>query len=467
MAALSCRHAVQIVINIRVRENTMPQVSAVVERTHSLDAACDLFLADLGDWVKTCIDRYRDALPIDIHDQATYASSWNIWIKYTNDPDASEFLYVLSDRISDYFQHTDQWHHGYWAQQEVHHGTEHFELFLNALYRLNPEHAATRSKILDACEHIGNWGNDCPDWFDWKTSLFRSTHLGTRTVIERPGHDINIPDHLRMINLSFLAFRVSGDSRYLDLAIAHCSRWADAINASDQIPVALQGEGWINQYSDEQRAVYGSFIEKLNTFDTDLDRAESFLASNGVDTFLEALNVTSDKKFLSAAERLLDVFATQLHDPDAGAAVDAIRRYRSLTGSNRYDSDILQAVADVHPENIGVISLDPAYDWGGRPKGIGKRKDMAKWYEDGEDRAHSPILLSLAAEISGDQLLARRSVEIARTYFRLATEAYPDGRDHGCSGCSVSAIARGHGRDNNAGVVSAVLEPMLSLRSDE
>ena len=40
--------------------------------------------------------------------------------------------------------------------QEAHHGTEHFELFLGMLYRLDPDDAATTAQLLDAAEHIVN-----------------------------------------------------------------------------------------------------------------------------------------------------------------------------------------------------------------------------------------------------------------------------------------------------------------------
>ena len=61
----------------------------------------------------------------------------------------------------------------------------------------------------------------------------------------------------------------------------------------------------------------------------------------------------------------------------------------------------------------------------------------------------------------GDSALHARAVDLARTYFLLARAAFPDGRDHGCSARSVSAIARGHGRENHAGMTTAVLGPAL------
>jgi hypothetical protein len=57
--------------------------------------------------------------------------------------------------------------------------------------------------------------------------------------------------------------------------------------------------------------------------------------------------------------------------------------------------------------------------------------------------------------------MALRAVDLACAYFRLARAVYPDGRRHGCSARTVSAIARGHGRCNNAGMVTAVLVPVM------
>jgi hypothetical protein len=95
---------------------------------------------------------------------------------------------------------------------------------------------------------------------------------------------------------------------------------------------------------------------------------------------------------------------------------------------------------------------------------VGKRSDAPRWLEDGRERRHNPITLAVAAEIRGDSALQTRAVDLARTYFLLARAAFADGRDHGCSARSVSAIARGHGRENHAGMTTAVLGPALGLQ---
>jgi hypothetical protein len=81
--------------------------------------------------------------------------------------------------------------------------------------------------------------------------------------------------------------------------------------------------------------------------------------------------------------------------------------------------------------------------------------------EDGAPRRFNPITLAVAAEISDDNRGAIRALDLARTTFTLAREAFVDGRNHGCAARTVSAIARGHGRENHAGMITAVLGPML------
>ena len=203
--------------------------------------------------------------------------------------------------------------------------------------------------------------------------------------------------------------------------------------------------------------------------DRPLMRAESFLASNGIGAFLELWRLTGEGTFREAAERLLDILTIELTDPDAGVVADAIRRYRQATGDTRYDVKVLDACRRLSPQDVGQIGMDSIVDRPGREArfGVGKRIDMPHWFEDGALRRHNPILLSLAAEISNDAALATISVDIARAYFALARQAYPDGREHGCSSRSVSAIARGHGRANHAGVTTAVLSPVMTAFSQE
>ena len=139
-----------------------------------------------------------------------------------------------------------------------------------------------------------------------------------------------------------------------------------------------------------------------------------------------------------------------------------MRTYRRRTGDTRYDKAVLEAAARLDPFDIAEITLDTAFKRPARrASGVGKRSDAPRWLEDGRERRHNPITLAVAAEIGEDSALHARAVDLARTYFLLERAAFPDGRDHGCSARSVSAIARGHGRENHAGMTTAVLGPAL------
>ena len=121
------------------------------------------------------------------------------------------------------------WRHGYWTDQEAHHGTEHFDVFLRALWRLDPDDAETARQFTDAAEHVGNWADGVPEWFDPETGLFRSMYLGTDAVWTGPGYDLNVPDHLRLVSMALLAHEMTDDFRYLDLAgPLVCSRLEEA-----------------------------------------------------------------------------------------------------------------------------------------------------------------------------------------------------------------------------------------------
>ena len=436
-------------------------VTAPVERSPDADAAAARFLDALADWVDACVATYRDAPPTQVHDQLTYTVPWATLIRHRGHDPALQFLRAQRDRVHAAHRENGLWHHGYWRQQEVHHGTEHFELFLAMLWRLAPADDATARDFLDMAEHLGNFASDVPAWFDYDTSLFRSMHLGTEWVGDSDATMPNIPDHFRCVNLALLAHAISGETKFHDLAARHARRWADAMRQSDAIPQAVGPDGAIEQLDDEARAAYGSFAGQAGDLSRRVDRAENLLCSDAPTTFLRLWQATGERAFRDAARRVLDELATQLHDPDAGAAADALRRYRRMTGETRYDTALREAVAPLAPDHVRQLTLSAAKK-DKRPSGVGKRGDMPSWLEDGEPARHHPITLAAAAEVCGDDALMTAALDLARTRFELARRLFNDGRKHGCSARSVSAVARGHGRENNAGMVTAVLDAHLS-----
>jgi len=132
-------------------------------------------LIDIRAWIRACIDKYTDAAATDVHDQGTFTTAWEPYIKLTGDEDALHF---------------------------------NFELFHGALLRLDPNDDATNAILLDAAEHMGNWSADVEPWFDWEKGLFYSSFFGSDGIRLEPGMALNIPDHMRCIK------RASGRMRF-------------------------------------------------------------------------------------------------------------------------------------------------------------------------------------------------------------------------------------------------------------
>ena len=427
----------------------------------SISSAIERFQDEVITWIRACMERYADAPATDIHDQGTYTTAWEPIVRKTGDAEILAFLKTARDRMRDHFVESGLWRHGYWTMQEAHHGTEHYELFLGMLLRLDPTDAETRRQLIDAAEHMGNWSAAAPAWFDFAANRYRSFFFGTDAVQTNPGDDFNRTDHLRCANICLLAFDASADRRYLDFAVRYAGEWADAIVDAPRLPIGLTPHGALYDIADAPETVYRKFVGEASQPLTDVDRAENFLASDGVNTFLRLWHETNDSRFRRAAERLLDALITQIADPDAGVVAAAVRDYRRWTADPRYDAAILQVLEDVPVRPVTTLLLDTDAVVNGRPAGVGKRSDMLHWLEDGAPRRHHPVTLAVAAEIGESEDVAVHALDLARATFVLARNHLPDGRDHGCAARTVNAVARGHGRENHAGVVTSVLGPMM------
>lgn len=428
----------------------------------SPEAACERFLDAIKAWTRDCLAEYEQAESINSHDQGTFVTSWVPYLQVRDDPEAQSFIFRLRDRIAHHHQQRGAWYHGYWKEQEAHHGTEHFELFLRAAWQLAPDDQDTIRQMVDATEHIGNWSAEVPDWYDWEHHVFLSVFLGTEEIDHSPPARINKPDHLRFLTLAVLSWEMTGESRYRDLAIAAGRRWAEAIAGQPILPIGLVTDGPLYDVDPEAQAFYKSFAGAAPPPENDVARAENLLASDAVNLFLSLWSLSGEAVFREATERLLEPLVTQLADPDATAVSAAVRDYRRATGDTRYDAAVLaaadQQLATPLPETIGI---EPEPERDSVPIGVGKRIDMPNWLANDQPRAHNEALLALAAELRQDRELATVAVDLARTRFLLARDVYRHGRHHGCSARTVSAIARGHGRENHAGTITAVLAPVL------
>jgi len=257
------------------------------------------------------------------------------------------------------------------------------------------------------------------------------------------------------------AHEMSGETRYLDLARLYGGRWADALLSRKSLPIGLDSTGGVFALDDASAEAYTGVRAQTADLGENLNRAENLLASGAVEAMLCLWQRTGEKRFLKAAGKLLDILMMELKDPDAGPAAATLRHFRRVTNDKLYDQQVAEAVEQFTYSEIRELSIEQVVQRDSKPTGVGKRRDMPEWFENNQPRRYNPILLALAAEITGDEILATQAVDIARTYFRLARKVYPSGRDHGCSSRSISAVCRGHGRDNHAGMTTAVLSPIM------
>lgn len=440
-----------------------------VKHSISLEDASRRFLDSLQSWVSESIKKY-DSIPIvDDPEQSVLLTAWEPYIHTMKDKEALDFVTRQRDRFRQHYLDTGQWYHGYWAYPEDFSGLEHFNRFLGMLTRLNPQDPFTHGQILDASEHLGNWVESIPAWFDWGRGLFYSAVLGTKRIARLEGSEVNTPDHLRLAGLALLAYRVSNRHRYLDLAAACAKPWCEAILRQVTLPLALlpgkAEDEYIPLYQADPAQItrYQSYLGDPCEDDSQpIARAERFLAADAVNLLIRLWRYLGENEFLLAAERLLDILIGALDDPDAGAVADAVRSYWRTTGSKRYNLAIITAMKKQKPQSIDEVAFEEAASrLKVRPVGVGKVVDMLTWLENGEQRRCNPILLATSAEITEDMSLAIDAMDLGLAYFKLAREALLDGRRKNSSSRTVIAVTLGNRRENHAGVISAVFKPLI------
>lgn len=431
-----------------------------LRKSPSVPAAVEAFRQEVAGWAEHCRATCQRKRPTDQWDQALFLAGWMPVLPLKPEHPLVRWADKVRDSMAQQASRRGLWRHGYWREIQIDRGMAHFELFLGNLWQLNPQNERTVKHFLDAAEHLPGGVDDVPPWFDWSSGLFRESVFGTDGLGD--GTELlNLPIHFHAINVALLAFQMGGGLRYLDLASLYGCHWADAIIKGKSLPLGLTPEGPVYELNDAILRAWGKLGSSSPTLDSPVARAEAFLANDAVRALLKLWQFREDETFLLAAERLIEILLPELSDPEAGALAAAIRHYRYFTGSRRFDRAVLDEAESSFPYWIDTLSVDTTVFREGRPEGVGKRADLPFWLENGMPRQHNPILLGLAAEITGNDRMAARSLDLALGYFRLARMAFPDGREQANSARSVHAVAIGHGRDAQAGMVSEVLRPLM------
>jgi hypothetical protein len=353
--------------------------------------------------------------------------------------------------------------HGYTPRGEAHHGTETHCIFLTRLWHLDPQDGTTMAALEDAAHHVGNWVEGIPAWYDWDHHRFRSWSIGTEVVEAYPPLDYQVPDHFKFLQFVLPTYLATGEERYLNLCRDYADGWCRSI-LGDELPgVRFPDE---IQHRDEIRRVYGEQLF-AQAFGPVEDRVELHVAGGSLDTLLDLYQLTGERSYVEAVGRMVPILVEALADPLTQTPALLIAKYRALTGDRSFDTQSMEIIRGMEAvPNRSTLMI--AGVEGTHPMRIGRRRDEIKWGyrdEDGmirQDQGPSPAALALAYQITGEDSLAAQALDLAARRLRLARSALRDGREHGCSGNTISAVTAGHGRAAGVGDVTATL-PLLTL----
>ncbi|MGI5818420.1 MAG: hypothetical protein ACOX9R_10050 [Armatimonadota bacterium] len=473
-------------------------------------------------WIDAAISRHS-AIPYHGgHDEGTFISSWLGFHQLFGAPRALDFARFLRDGFAEWAR--ENMLHGFYPRGEAHHQTEIFTFFLCRLWRVAPDDE-TAELIVDAAHHIGNWVEGFPEWYDHDRQCFLSWRIGTEQIGGPRSRGYEVPDHFRLIQLALSAHDITGEQRYLDLSTAYADRWSEAILEApmDEPPTVIRSG---DSAADQSEVFYAigahhhgdSPLERAEphvpagTVDVLLD----LYAMIGHDRYAEAarricqalLPALSDPysnppgallsryRADTGDTSLDDAAIAQMHDGIeetlvgldgmlrllertrvSGYALTAGRLYASLA-DNPFAADRLEASAELYERLVGERPTlgrrveTPAMvveTLSGKPvAGIGKRKDMVRWAWENElgalrpTSALPPPTLMLAWQILGDESLAESALRTVGDRVALAVSALRDGRDHGCAGSTIGAVASGHGRDGGYGNVTGAFFPLAA-----
>lgn len=440
--------------------------TVVLERPSDIHAGLSMLLAELEDWLAAAEAHHLERDWEGIHDEGTFLTAWAGYYAYTEDARVLTLAQDLFRKWRGWSE--DHFIHGYHPRQEVHHGTEHFIIFLDWLRQISPaDDTAVGEALLDAAHHAGNWADDAPDWFDWERNRYVSYDLGTEHVGQE---GFNFVDHMRLLHLALAGWRVSQEPHYMDLCRTYGTAWAQALTDGRTIPLYLDAEAFAPEAFE---AVLRSFIKAAPQEITDHARVENHVASGTPKLLMELWEVTADALFLEAAVRLGRHCTAYVDSPIANPAGSVLSQL-ILCGVEPDELGLAQSTFTDMPAwpalHGGVLAMTPDTPPSRERDSIGYRHDLPDFeLEHGGNRSPlvlpAPANLMLGWTLTGNPDYALDAICLALGKLRLARRVFRDGRHHGCTAQSVAATVRGHGRCWGLGDVSAVLTHIGARRA--
>lgn len=391
-------------------------------------------------------------------DEANYALAWQVLRLVTGDALAATHCHEL-------FADLERWIRkagvdGYEPEAEAHHGTEPFLLFLPRYARLFDNPAAV-SLVRGAADFIGNWVPGQPTWYDEARDVFVSWDLGSRVADRDPRHREERGDHWRFLHMALSAHALTGADRYAEWALRYGrARARRVLDAPDPLP-----ERWdLDGRPIPLEAPAGEHHVAADP----LRGVEQLLASGGVHALADLHALDPDPVFRAAAARVVATLLDQLGDPYADPAAAAVRRFRLGFADDRFDArlraDIGRWCIDDQPEHVVLPPRALRSDHG---PGVGRRKDMQRWYREDGDGALRPSALAcpaaatLAWDLTGELVYPLHALRVARRRTAVALRGLRSGREHADKGCSIASVMAGHGRNWGIGAVTGCLQQLL------
>ena len=399
-------------------------------------------------------------------DEANYALAWLEHYLVTGSTDVLDHCRTLRLALSDWVDR--ECLHGYEPVAEAHHGPEPFLLFLPRYIGLVPDDQEAVSLLLDAAEHIGNWVDSVPDWYDYNRDVFYSFFIGTREVRKGGKNSYELAEHFRFIHLALASYKVLADQRYLDWSIRYGRKRAERILRCPEIPLLWDLDGnALSLTQVDQLGLHSLANSHHHHSDNRLGGIENLLASGAVYAFGDLYLLSGDPIFKQATRRIVEPLILTLADPynDPGAAV--ISYYRTTFQDSSFDSLIETQIGkfpDSPPDQLALVFPERRKI---RGSGVGKRADMAMWGEWSEDGSVIPIqepstmTLSLAYELTDDPIYAMRAFKSAVTRLSIARRVLRGGREHADMGGAICSVAAGHGRNWGTGAVTGCYGKLL------
>ncbi len=434
-----------------------PLPAITLERPDSVQAGITMLLAELEDWFYAVQAQHRAQVWQGIHDEGTFLTAWAGYYAYTRDSR------VLSLAL-DLFARWQEWSHshfvhGYHPRQEVHHGTEHFIIFLEWLLQIAPDQDTVRYALDDAAHHTGNWIHDIPAWFDWDQGRYLSYKLGTAEVGQE---GFNFVDHVRMLHLAKAGWQAVAAPHYQDLCTCYGLTWAQALVQDAIVPLYLDTD---RHTPTAFKTVLRDFLKAAPQDITAHSRLENHIASGTPKIMLELWDMTGRAVFRDAAQRLGRGCAQYVTHPLANPAGHVLSQL-ILAGITPSELDLgPELFTELAPwpeldQQVLAVDVQSAPAMGAC---LGYRSDMPTHYlltPSDEYRILSipaPANLMLAWTLTNNEEFALDACCLALGKLRLARQVFRDGRHHGCTARSIAATVRGHGRCWGIGDVAGVL----------